>query len=462
MGELLAGVGRSDITPAPGTPQGGWGAQTHQRGLGADLPFYATALVLKDSGQVVAIIDVDAIGFDEKWTCRILEAVVEISKIPRERVRFSCTHTHSGPNTFRLKTISEGLEMALGYLSTLPERIAGAVWQAQQCLQPVRCASGAGRCEINVNRRLKLPSGRIVVGNNWEGPADPTVRVIRFDNPDGKPAAIILHYACHPTTIAWQNQYFTPDYPGIARRTVEEQIGCPCIFLQGAAGNVTPRRGFTGNLETYRRAGRLLGLEASKVALGIETLPHRQSLKGVIESGAPIALYNEEPLNACNPDFRVVSRMIQLPLKTFLPPDQLETEAEVLRQDLARLRREGNEKEISLATARATQAGMRAERARMYYGKSHMDWQLQGIRVSSVALLSIPGEPFTEINEQIVGASPFSETLFSGYSNGGFGYIPIASAYEDGGYEVETSPFAPQAAEIVVRESAEVLHKLWE
>lgn len=462
MGELLAGVGRSDITPAPGTPQGGWGAQTHQRGLGADLPFYATALVLEGSGQEVAIIDVDAIGFDEEWTRRILDAVVEISKIPRERVRFSCTHTHSGPNTFRLKTISEGLEMVLGYLSTLPERIAGAVWQAQQCLQPVRCASGAGRCEINVNRRLKLPSGRIVVGNNWEGPADPTVRVIRFDNPEGKPAAIILHYACHPTTIAWQNQYFTPDYPGIARRTVEEQIGCHCIFLQGAAGNVTPRRGFTGDLETYRRAGRLLGLEASKVALGIETLAHRQSLKGVIESGAPIALYNEEPLNACKPDFRVVSRIIQLPLKTFLPPEQLETEAEVLRQDLARLRREGNEKEISLATARATQAGMRTERARMYYGKSHMDWQLQGIRVSSVALLSIPGEPFTEINEQIVGASPFSETLFSGYSNGGFGYIPIASAYEDGGYEVETSPFAPQAAEIVVRESAKVLHELWE
>ena len=74
MHELLAGTGRVDITPAPGTPQGGWGAQTHQRGLGADLPFYATALVFRDAGLTVAIIDVDSIGFDPEWTRRILDA----------------------------------------------------------------------------------------------------------------------------------------------------------------------------------------------------------------------------------------------------------------------------------------------------------------------------------------------------------------------------------------------------
>ena len=44
MSELQIGTGRSDITPAPGTPQGIWGAQTHERGVAADLPLYATAL----------------------------------------------------------------------------------------------------------------------------------------------------------------------------------------------------------------------------------------------------------------------------------------------------------------------------------------------------------------------------------------------------------------------------------
>src|SRR5258707_9557189 len=117
MHELLAGTGRSDITPAPGTPQGGWGAQTHQRGIGADHPFYATALVLKDAHRSVAIIDVDSIGFDPEWTECILDAVAAISGLPLENIRFSCTHTHSGPNTFRIPVITEGRDMILEYLN---------------------------------------------------------------------------------------------------------------------------------------------------------------------------------------------------------------------------------------------------------------------------------------------------------------------------------------------------------
>jgi hypothetical protein len=109
MNYLLAGTGRADITPAPGTPQGGWGAQTHQRGLGSDMPLYATALVVSDTGTTVAILDVDAIGFDAewKWTTKIINAVVALNQLPREHIRFSCTHTHSGPNTFRLHAITD-------------------------------------------------------------------------------------------------------------------------------------------------------------------------------------------------------------------------------------------------------------------------------------------------------------------------------------------------------------------
>jgi hypothetical protein len=50
--------------------------------------------------------------------------------------------------------------------------------------------------------------------------------------------------------------------------------------------------------------------------------------------------------------------------------------------------------------------------------------------------------------------------LFSGYSNGGFGYIPVRSAYSEGGYEVETSPFAPGAAELIIEESLRMLNEL--
>jgi hypothetical protein len=103
---------------------------------------------------------------------------------------------------------------------------------------------------------------------------------------------------------------------------------------------------------------------------------------------------------------------------------------------------------------------MRAERSRLYYGKSHLARQLMGIRIGEIALVSMPGEPFNEIAQEISARSPFPHTLFSGYSNGGFGYLPIRSAFTEGGYEVETTPYGPDAAEVVVRESLRILEEL--
>lgn len=462
MHELLAGTGRTDITPAPGTPQGGWGAQTHQRGIGADLPFYASALVLRDARQSVAIIDVDSIGFDPEWTQRILDAVAALTGLPLANIRFSCTHTHSGPNTFRIPVITEGRDMILEYLNGLPLQISGAVWQAQQNLRPVRVGAAAGSCDININRRLRLPDGRVVVGRNPAGPVDRTVRVVRIDGLDEAPVATIVHYACHPTTIGWQSQYATPDYPGMTRKVVEEQLGGTCLFLQGATGDIGPRLGFTGDLSVYRRFGRLLGLEAAKLALGIDTLPREEKLTGLQESGATIALFEDKPAEPAPAILSVRSRFLPLPLKPFPPPEEAEAEAAALREDLGQLRRDGTEAEIRAATAKATQAGMRADRARLYHGKSQIDWQLQGIRLGPIAFLCIPGEPFTEIGQEIAARSPFPHTLFSGYSNGAFSYLPVRGAYAEGGYEVETSPFARGAAEIVVEQSLLMLQELWE
>lgn len=204
----------------------------------------------------------------------------------------------------------------------------------------------------------------------------------------------------------------------------------------------------------------MLGLEGAKVATGIRTRGRRDRLVNVIESGAPIAIYEEEAVEMKPPLLRVLSRRLKLPVAQFRPVEELEAETAKFQKQLVELQNRGTDEEIRAARAKATQAGMRAENARLYQGKTHIDWQLQGIRLDSVALLSIPGEPFTETNQRIVDLSPFASTLFSGYSNGGFGYLPVASAYKEGGYEVEVSPFAPEASEIVVKEGLQMLRDL--
>lgn len=457
---LLAGTGRSDITPAPGTPQGGWGAQLHQRGIASDLPFLATALVLQEASTQVAILDIDAIGFDGAFTSRILSEIEKLCGLPRSHIRLSCTHTHSGPNTFRLAMIREGLDMVQQYLDQLPGRIAGAVWQAQQRLRPVRMGAATGSCSINAGRRVRLTDGRMGVGVDENALVDRTVRVVRFDDEHGQAVASLLHYACHPTTIAWQSEHFTPDYPGVARQVMERELGGHCLFLQGAAGNLGPRVGFTGDLSVYRKAGRILGLEGARLALEIETHPTRRTLRGFQESGAPIALYDYEPLPAEECPLRVAYRLAPLPVRAFPQPAEAEAEAEKLRAQCSRIRTDGTEAEIRVATAMATQAGTRSELARLYHGKPTVGWPLQTFRIGPLALIAVAGEPFAETGLEIAARSPFVHTLFSGYTNGGFGYIPTRQAFHEGGYETDVSPFSEDAAEVLAAAALDQLNEV--
>ena len=237
-------------------------------------------------------------------------------------------------------------------------------------------------------------------------------------------------------------------------------MGGLCLFLQGATGSLGPIRGFTGDRSVYRRLGRILGLEASKIALGLETLPRREKLTGVMESGADIALYEDEPVEPASPVLRILNRTLRLPANRFPALEELDAEERRCQQQLEAARAQGDPSAIRSYTAKATRAGMRAQTARIVEGKAYIERQLQGIRVGPVAFVSIQDEPFLEIGQRIVASSPFEHTLFSGYSNGNFGYLPTREAFAEGGYEVWAALYGPDAADIVVEEAGRMLREL--
>ena len=77
--------------------------------------------------------------------------------------------------------------------------------------------------------------------------------------------------------------------------------------------------------------------------------------------------------------------------------------------------------------------------------------EVQALRIGHVALIAMPGEPFAEIGAAVRAKSPFPFTMFCRYSTGkGGDYMPIASEYKHGGYEVERSPYGPEAADKVI------------
>jgi hypothetical protein len=58
--------------------------------------------------------------------------------------------------------------------------------------------------------------------------------------------------------------------------------------------------------------------------------------------------------------------------------------------------------------------------------------------------------------------SPFPMTFMCAYSNGSHGYMASKAAFENGGYEVDSSHFAKGTGELVVKEQIASLNTLYQ
>ncbi|GAB7009073.1 neutral/alkaline non-lysosomal ceramidase N-terminal domain-containing protein [Halorubrum trueperi] len=463
--KLSVGVARADMTPPVGIAHASWGAQTHERAVGVDLPLEVTALAISDGQRTTVTLSLDiVILWSEDDVTAIRKETAELAEIPEEHVRVSYTHTHSGPCVNRENWFEEGDEMVDAYLDSLVSKATGTALEAVESMEPARVAAGTGHSEIAVNRRFQRPEdGRMIVGRNPDGPVDYEVGVLRFDTVAGEPLAAVANYACHPITVGPDNDLITPDYPGVVRQTVEESTGATCLFLQGAAGDVGPIHGVAKNgIDEYRPLGRRLGSEVARVWWSLDPRGREERYVETLESGAPLAVYEYDYDDRTEQSHKVVSYDLELPLSDFSPLNEVENDYEEKMAELHRLRESGaRESKIQAQAMECRRAELRRGRVDTFGGQSDVIFELQVFTLGdSIAFVTIPGEPFVEIGMEIKARSPFEHTFFSGYSNEKHAYIPTFENYENGGYEVDTTPFTPNTASIVIEETLEVLQRL--
>ena len=463
--QLFAGVCVSDSTPPIGIAHSGWGAQTHERAAGVELPLTVTALALSDGTTTSLIVDIDICFLVEEDAARARKAVSDLTGVVESNIRLTYTHTHSDTiRTLAGTWFSAGTEMIEAYIANLQSIIAGTAWAAVRNQVPVRVAGAKGSSAISVNRRFARPEdGAIVVGRNWGGPVDPEVQVLRFDTLDGAPLAAIVNFGCHPITVGPDNDLLTPDYPGVVKRTVAEATGATTLFLQGAAGNVGPVRGVARDgINQFRRLGAMLGHEASRLWWTAEPVPKDEYFVGTLESGAPLAMYEDRPKPQPDSTLRVAYRTVELPVKSMGDPDELEAAANGHASEIERLRSSGaTDDVIKRETMQAKRASMRARLARRLSGTSTWTVEMYATAIGDdTVLFAMAAEPFSSIGRAIKDRSPFAQTLFSGYTGVGWAYLPTADAYPLGGYEIEVTPFAPEAAEIAIEASVAMLKEL--
>ena len=179
-----------------------------------------------------------------------------------------------------------------------------------------------------------------------------------------------------------------------------------------------------------------------------------------MQSGADLGMYEDEPTGEPDDTLRVINTTATLPVQDFPSIANAQADFDDAVATLNDARANKPEDEVKLAVSNAKRAGFVLGNATRT-ADGPMGMPVQAMRIGPAALVAIPVEAFCEIGIAVKGASPAEQTLFSGYTNGYMGYMPMADNFEEGGYEVVTTPMAAGAAEETINVCTDAVKALW-
>jgi len=398
QGVLRAGVSRVDITPPPGVEMWGYFDRAGPA-TGTLDPLFARVLVLDDGRQTIALITLDlGRSFGPPQIAWLRDKARRQHGV--KDVMLIASHTHSGP------VIEDSYDdRPPEWEQRALEKIADSIGEAISKLKAARIGVGLGQTIIGHNRRVTQSDGSVKMlwrnsTGQQTGIVDPTVGVIRVDDTQGNPLAILVNYACHPVIFGPDNLRYSADYPGAMARFVEASFANSanagsqsiCFFLQGAPGDINPQMDKTPLVENADavkiEVGEKLGREVVRVARTI----HSESVAN------PEVAYLREELRFQN------------------------------RWDLDKLRQL-----VNFAFPPAL-----AKRYQRYVTPEIVTTVTTLVINKQIAIVGLPGEPFVGLQLLLKQRSPLATTFMTGYTNGYYGYFPTISAAVVGGYGADT------------------------
>jgi len=430
---MLAGTARIDNTPSHNVWMEGM-IRSHPS-EGVHDPLFARALVLansKDRAQAFAIVSLNVCMLSSEQASSARAMVEGHTHIPASQIMLAASHTHSGPAIVGSLTPSEP-----EYVEELLEKITIVVDEAATNIKPVAIGVGSGHEDsISHYRRLLADDGSVIM--NWEpfpaerivaplGEIDPEVGVIKVvaaDNPDSV-AAILFNHAGHPNVLSGDNYLLSGDYTGLAERLLEEEFGETALFVNGAQGTMDIDGLRDRDWEGMQRTGQALAVAVAQTARDIT------------------------PSNATT--IRGASTQYYLPARK-ITNEQLAWAEEKLAQTGGQIQ----------AVADGVGDDYKAKLYRDLHEVQDRDIQVEQLcfAIDGTALLSFPGEMFTEIGMAIKKQSPFEHTYIAGLTNGHISYLPTDKAIAEGGMAVDVRYVDAGAEDIVMANSLALLERL--
>ncbi len=372
-----AGFAQIDITPAKPMPMWGYGARHNHLSEGVRDPLFAKAIVIDVGEEKVALVGLD-LGRSPgpEQVARIRDAVK--AKAGVGFILLVGSHTHHGP-VLELKDAPDkgkgAYDDAVAYANGLEVRLTDVIVSAAANVGDARIGWGAAMVPMNRNRHTKIEPKV----------TDSELTVVRFDTSGGEPIAVAVNYAAHPTMLPGEDLRFSAEYPGEMMNEVARVMGTNCVFLQGAAGDLScnpPPE--TKGIEAF---GKALAAEVIKIASEIETqAPETPSIQGVDED-----FEFETRLDFTNPLLRELFKQAFFPELALAYMDELE--GNIIRPHLTTV-----------------------------------------LINKELAIVGGSGEFFCQHAMRLKERARIPRTVFVGYCNGHHMYFPTIEGAAEGGY----------------------------
>jgi neutral ceramidase len=354
-------------------------------------PLRVRALALESAGLRVLWLSVDLVGVDPTLVPE-LRARLARSDAPPQIVILSASHTHSGPGAYADSAfwgfLAADRESAAVRKSIL-DGMESAAHEAFRRRATARVAAGKGTVTGIATSRL-------------DQPLDPELGVLKVTGVDGRPIALVWNYAIHGTALGHGNFQISGDLMGEASARLERETGVPVLFVNGAAGDVSPiGRGWQG-------------VESIGAALASSALATWSALPSGRDEGLGVA---ESHVTLPDPTVSLrncVGRWVPWSLQ------------------------------VSLARAMPTSAGMTA------------------VRIGETAWVTVPGELQTRLGLDVktAGHGRFEQTFVAGYSNDYLGYFLTRKDYARPSYVACGSLYGERGGEVVRDAAVELLNRL--
>jgi len=393
-GQFRASVVKVDITPDK--PQWLLGYDPRQS-TGVHDHLFHRVVAMDDGNTQFFLISTDIALYSPCVYDEVTKKLEEETGIRPLQVWWTVTHTHSapevGPPGLAAVFMGERYEHDHNteFTAQVKKTLIGAIKEARAKLEPARLGVGWGFARANINRRARDEEGPAFLGLNPDGPVDRQIGLIRLEKADRTLLALVANYAMHGTVVSGMNTQISGDAPGVVAEYVDQKLGAPMLYINGAAGNIAPiYSGYpdfeSGHLSQFRvllgdpilQANARLGPTTSQVEL---TLGEK-----IVETPRKAGLGWAPDLGGYLHTTSTGATMIRLPVR-------------FLRMN------------------------------------------------NDVAIWAAPLELFCEIAIDVRNQSPFPFTFYFGYCNGWLGYLPTKAEVVHGGYEPGVSPYTDAGGE---------------